>query len=201
MSRVLLLDPHSLFTTAIQYYLMHMMKHVTVDIASSWPDIPPDATYDLVIFSEEMADHEGLPVLSLIKSRFPDARRVPCFGVYQKTDMIFCQTHQCAGYVTKTMSGRLFRQGIMALLSGQNFYPVIETVSATDTYDRPSPELTAREHEVLRYLGRGLSNKEIAHRLGIQVVTVKLHIRGICRKMGVSNRTQVALKGKAWRLI
>lgn len=201
MSRVLIIDPQILFATAIQYYLTHIITQVTVDIASSWPDINVETRYDLVIFSDEIINQEDLLLLSQIKSRFAQARLAPCFGVYQKADMMFCQTHQCAGYFTKTMSGRLFRQGISTLLSGQNFYPVMDVPVVIDSNERPLPELTGREHEVLRYLGRGLSNKDIAHRLGIQVVTVKLHIRGICRKMGVSNRTQAALQGKAWRLI
>lgn len=39
----------------------------------------------------------------------------------------------------------------------------------------------------------GASNKEIANELGLQVVTVKLHVRGICRKLDAKNRTQAAL--------
>ena len=54
-------------------------------------------------------------------------------------------------------------------------------------------QLTRREAEVLSYLVTGLSNKEIAQAMGIQTVTVKLHMRGICRKFQVKNRTQAAL--------
>ncbi len=54
-------------------------------------------------------------------------------------------------------------------------------------------KLTPREQDVLAYLMRGASNKEIAVALDLQVVTVKLHVRGICRKLGAKNRTQAAL--------
>lgn len=54
--------------------------------------------------------------------------------------------------------------------------------------------LTPREREVLSYLASGASNKEIAETLGVKVVTIKLHVRGICRKLHVKNRTQAALK-------
>jgi two-component system, NarL family, nitrate/nitrite response regulator NarL len=50
--------------------------------------------------------------------------------------------------------------------------------------------LTPRERDVLRLLGEGLSNKDIAHRLTIEVVTVALHLRSIYRKLGVQSRTQ-----------
>jgi len=54
-------------------------------------------------------------------------------------------------------------------------------------------ELSAREEDVARLLMRGVSNKEIARALGIQVVTVKMHVGNILRKLGVRNRTQAAL--------
>lgn len=53
--------------------------------------------------------------------------------------------------------------------------------------------LTKRERTVLSYLIKGLSNKEIARYINIQVATVKLHVRGICKKLSASNRTQAVL--------
>jgi DNA-binding NarL/FixJ family response regulator len=53
--------------------------------------------------------------------------------------------------------------------------------------------LSAREKDVARFLAQGVSNKEIARGLGIEVVTVKRHIGKILRKLGVTNRTQAAI--------
>lgn len=53
--------------------------------------------------------------------------------------------------------------------------------------------LSKREVEVLMQLYKGDSNKEIAHTLGLQVTTIKLHVRGICKKLGAKNRTQAVL--------
>jgi DNA-binding NarL/FixJ family response regulator len=53
--------------------------------------------------------------------------------------------------------------------------------------------LTERQRSVLERLGRGDSNKAIARLLGIREGTVKVHVRQIMRKLGVVNRTQVAI--------
>ena len=53
--------------------------------------------------------------------------------------------------------------------------------------------LTKREHEVMTHLRYGARNQEIADKMGLQVITVKLHVRSLCRKIGVQNRTQLAL--------
>lgn len=53
--------------------------------------------------------------------------------------------------------------------------------------------LSPREEDVAKMLVRGVSNKEIARTLGVEVVTVKMHVGNILRKLGVRNRTQAAL--------
>lgn len=54
--------------------------------------------------------------------------------------------------------------------------------------------LTQREFEVAQLLARGLTNKEIAQRLGITDHTVKFHLNGILRKLGVSSRTEAVVR-------
>jgi DNA-binding NarL/FixJ family response regulator len=53
--------------------------------------------------------------------------------------------------------------------------------------------LTARQRAVLELLRRGETNKAIARRLGMREGTVKVHVRQIMRKFGVTNRTQIAV--------
>jgi DNA-binding NarL/FixJ family response regulator len=53
--------------------------------------------------------------------------------------------------------------------------------------------LTNRQKTVLTRLGKGASNKAIARDLGIREGTVKVHVRQIMRKLGVTNRTQIAI--------
>ena len=50
--------------------------------------------------------------------------------------------------------------------------------------------------QVLSGLCRGDSNKEIARELDLQEVTIKLHVKTLCRKLGAKNRTQAAMAAK-----
>lgn len=54
------------------------------------------------------------------------------------------------------------------------------------------PELTGREQEVLQGIGEGLSNPQLAQRLGIGQSTVKTHVSQVLAKLGVSTRLQAA---------
>ena len=53
--------------------------------------------------------------------------------------------------------------------------------------------LTPREYEVLMLLPSGKTNVSIAYELGITAGTVKMHIRAVLRKLGVSSRLQAAV--------
>src|SRR5688572_24555766 len=63
--------------------------------------------------------------------------------------------------------------------------------------------LTSREREVLALLGRGLTNEEIAQRLGISLDGAKYHVSQILSKLGVATREEaaaVAGEGRRWWL-
>ncbi len=53
--------------------------------------------------------------------------------------------------------------------------------------------LTARERQIVRVMAEGLSNKEIAQRLRLAEGTVKVHLHRIYRKLGIGNRTALAI--------
>jgi ATP/maltotriose-dependent transcriptional regulator MalT len=61
--------------------------------------------------------------------------------------------------------------------------------------------LTAREVEVLRLIGVGAGNKDIAEELVISLHTVKRHVANILRKLGVRTRTQAAARAREMRLV
>ena len=87
--------------------------------------------------------------------------------------------------------------GTLELSRSPVAYPALDigdgvVASAADT-GTANINLTERQKSVLERLGRGDSNKAIARVLGIREGTVKVHVRQIMRKLGVTNRTQVAI--------
>jgi len=66
------------------------------------------------------------------------------------------------------------------------------TTQGTENAGRNTP-LTPRELDVVRLVSSGLPNKSIAHQLGLQEGTVKIHLHNIYRKLSVPNRATLAL--------
>jgi len=60
--------------------------------------------------------------------------------------------------------------------------------------EQPQERLTPREVVVLQLLAQGQTNREIARTLGVSVGTIKVHVQHIIAKLGVSDRTQAAVR-------
>ena len=71
--------------------------------------------------------------------------------------------------------------------------PIPEELLGERASRRPVDNLTQRERDVLTLVGRGMSNKQIAWRLGISEKTVKAHLGSVFDRLGVHDRTQAAL--------
>jgi two-component system, NarL family, nitrate/nitrite response regulator NarL len=61
--------------------------------------------------------------------------------------------------------------------------------------------LTKREHQIVQVLAEGITNKEIGRRLGLTEGTVKVHLHRIYRKLGIANRTVLAVLAPTIALI
>jgi len=61
--------------------------------------------------------------------------------------------------------------------------------------------LTRREHQIVQVLAEGITNKEIGRRLGLTEGTVKVHLHRIYRKLGIANRTVLAVLAPTIALI
>jgi len=70
----------------------------------------------------------------------------------------------------------------------------LETAAATtdDAEHSPIQGLTGREREILQLVDQGMSNKQIARHLGIEVATAKNHVHNILRKLHVHRRIEAS---------
>jgi DNA-binding NarL/FixJ family response regulator len=103
-----------------------------------------------------------------------------------------------AGFVPKTLGAKSMVSAIKFMAAGEVFVPF-------GFMQQAKPDaiagLSERESQVLRGLCEGKSNKEIARDLDLQEVTIKLHVKTLCRKLEAKNRTQAAMIAKDRNLV
>ncbi len=68
-----------------------------------------------------------------------------------------------------------------------------ELKAITKLRDRAHDALTIRERQIVLVLSEGVTNKEIGRRLSVAEGTVKVHLHRIYRKLGIANRTALAI--------
>lgn len=212
-------DDHHLFRDTLAHFILRTYPHARVDQSADFitamrmfheQDIMPD----LVLLDLQMPGMHGVRGFAQFRDSFPDTAVVLMSGVAEAEDVRQVLELGAHGYFPKTMSGRAMLKAIDLVLAGEKFIPVDPVTNwllpsyFDDTSSSPRDKnivsafkLTPREKDVLELLCRGLSNKDISERLGLQIVTIKLHIRGICRKLSVTNRTQAALKAASLGLV
>jgi DNA-binding NarL/FixJ family response regulator len=101
------------------------------------------------------------------------------------------------GVLARTAAPRRMHAALHAVAEAEI---VIDDVFADELLRHPRAEvqmiepLTAREREVLRLLASGLTNKEIAQRLGVTDHTIKFHVNGILGKLGAATRTEAVVE-------
>jgi DNA-binding NarL/FixJ family response regulator len=128
----------------------------------------------------------------------PDlARRVKIVIVTASESFDECIAAVSAGaaaVVFKRFAVETLMQAIHAVAAGGVWLPpALQTAMAGSLRRGPRPTLTQREHEIVRYVGLGLRNRDIATRLFISERTVKTHLNNIFAKLGVHDRVELTL--------
>ena len=171
---------------------------------------------DLCILDFRMPGVKGYETFQTLREAYPSFSFAVMSGVAEESDIQKIIETGVSGYLPKTMPGRAILKAIDMMLNGSKYIPHDETsrklapsyfsdalplCAATKEKPKSIVKLTNRETDVLKFLCKGLSNKDIADELNLKTVTVKLHIRGILGKLGCENRTSAALKAREMGIV
>ena len=154
----------------------------------------------LVLFDLSLADRQGRDGLRRMVDALAGVPLLVISGSDEVADIVDSVRMGAKGYILKTSSTAVLEHAISLALTGETFLPLPRAVlsgNVTAEVARPTGQildrLTDRQRDVFQLLLAGHSNKEIARELGVLEGTVKVHVRAIMQKLGVRNRTQVAV--------
>lgn len=106
-----------------------------------------------------------------------------------------------AGIVLKTTSLKNLANEIRFMAGGGRYLPVELVEKRQQVQEEQGALLSKRESEVLGLLAEGKLNREIGVALNLAEPTVKMHVKAVCKKLGVSNRTQAVIAARDRKLI
>jgi DNA-binding NarL/FixJ family response regulator len=160
---------------------------------------------DLVLADISMPGINGIEATRRLRHLLPQTR-VLILSIHTDPEWVRAGFDAGAyGYLTKDSVPREIETAIREVLKGR-FYlspAVTQAFMGLEQADTAEPHsfprqvtvdtLTPREMEILRLLGKALGNKEIAHKLGVSVTTVRTHLNKIYEKTGRMSRVELAL--------
>jgi len=207
--KILIADDHNLVREGLRPFLEELNPHVDILEAATFDEayaIAADSgEIDLILMDLKMPGMGVFDGLVKMCAAHPKTPVVILSGHFNRHDVLEAVERGAAGYIPKTISGSAMVNALRLVLSGEKYIPSAafqDTPESNDDSpigrsaankidpDGPLSRLSDREKEILGHLIEGNTNKEIARKLGLQEITVKVHLRNIYRKMGAANRAQ-----------
>jgi two-component system nitrate/nitrite response regulator NarL len=214
--RVLVVDDHTLFRRGL-IALLARDSAITVvgDAADAGEALrrAQELKPDVILLDNHLPGVNGVDALPALRDAAPGVRIVMLTVSEDEQDLAAALRAGASGYLLKTSEGDALVHAIAQVMRGEAVIAPEMTGKLVTAYrDASSPQggreasvaaatpastplarLSPREHEILRSIARGASNKEIARELGIAETTVKIHVQHVLRKLDVASRVQAAV--------
>ena len=157
----------------------------------------PELRPDVAILDGRLPDGSGIEVCRAVRSADPG---IAVLMLTSYDDALFAAIMAGAsGYLLKQVTGTDFLDAVRRVAAGQSLVDpaltarVLERVREGPPEEPTTDHLTAKEQQVLDLIGEGLTNRQVAKRLGLAEKTVKNYVSALLAKLGVESRTQAAI--------
>jgi DNA-binding NarL/FixJ family response regulator len=197
-ARVLVVDDHPM----VRQGLRSMLDGADVEIvgeAATGAEAIRDAEAsrpDVVLLDMKLPDLDGLAVLDGVRRAAPAAHVLVVSMMDDPTLVRRALDAGAHGWLLKGVSRRELLGAIRAVRDGVT---VVDPALVQPRPPSPAPvageSLTPLEHDVLRLIVEGLTNRQIGDRMRWSLGTVKKYVERVLDKLGVSDRTQAAVEG------
>ena len=192
--RVMLVDDHPVVCLGLATMIDSQPDMTVVAQANNGRDAvalfdqhrPDDTLIDL-----RMPEQSGVGAIREIRARHRNAVFIVLTTYQGDEDIHKAMEAGAQGYLLKGMPHNDLLDAIRRVRAGSQVLP--QSVKDSIANRLPSSALSPRELQILELIVKGLSNKQIADKLGITEGTVKWHVNAILGRMNVSDRTQAAV--------
>ncbi|PYO41233.1 MAG: DNA-binding response regulator [Gemmatimonadetes bacterium] len=198
MIRVLLADDHAIVLEGLRA-LLDGESDITV---AAWTTDGTEVVKlveqhkpDVVVLDLELTSIKGTEVIAALRDRTAPPKVLVLTAYNDGESLRSALDAGADGLALKTESPQQTLTAIRQVYAGQLVFPQAARRWIDGRAGAGAPgELTPREREVWALVANGLTNPQIAERLGLSDNTVKFHVQHLFSKLGVKNRTEAALK-------
>ncbi len=207
MIKILIADDHPIVRRGLRMTLeaeADLQVAAEAENGANLADLVRKYAPDVVLMDLQMPEVDGAQALEQTRPEFPNLPILILTSFSDDAHLHAALRAGASGFLLKEMDGDDLVEAVRGAARGRpQLHPDIarRLMARAPLPDDPLSALTERESEVLKRLGRGLSNKEIALELTLTEMTVKGYVSDIFAKLGVSDRTQAALTAVRYGLV
>ncbi|MGO9679987.1 MAG: response regulator [Candidatus Sulfotelmatobacter sp.] len=187
--RILTVDDHPLLREGIAFLVKSQQDMELVAEASDGEEAIEQFRRhrpDVTLMDLRMPNLNGTEAISRIRNEFPDAKIIVLSTYAGDVQVLKAIKAGARGYIVKGHVHRELLDAIRSVHAGHKRIP--PEIAAELAEHAADDQLSAREIAVLRLIGEGNANKQIADKLSIAETTVKNHISNILSKLGANDR-------------
>jgi two-component system nitrate/nitrite response regulator NarL len=199
MIRILLADDHPMIRTAIEVLLRETQFELAgtamngaealVEVERLKPDI--------LLVDLEMPELGGMGVIRKLRGDRVMAKLVILTAAIDDSSLMEARSLRVNGMVLKNSDPAYLIECLEAVSAGRSWIdPELHAraEALAETFSGDAVALAPRERQLIRYVRRGLRNREIAAELGVTEGTVKVYLHAVFEKLGIKNRTELAIR-------
>lgn len=200
MTRILLADDHPMIRTAIDVLLRDTRYELAGTAANGQEALAEVSRLepDILLLDLEMPRTGGMDVIRRLRAGNSPLRIIILTAAIDDSSLMEARTLRVQGMVLKNSDPAYLLECLDRVRSGGSWVdPELETRAREleEAFGGTArPALAPRERELIRYVRQGLRNREIAKELGVTEGTVKVYLHAIFEKLGVKNRTELAIR-------
>lgn len=192
---VLIVDDHLLVSETVAAGLKREGRFeisIVTCFEEALEKVKQNGRYDVVLLDYQLPDAQGLQALRRMIEVNNGA--VALFsGVASPSTVQLAMEQGASGFIPKTTSLKRLSHAINFIADGEVYLQADYMRQFSSSNSNSQLGLKPIELQVLGYLCEGMQNKEIGRALNINETVVKMHVKAICYKLGLRNRTEVAL--------
>lgn len=199
--RILIVDDHKLVREGIKAFIAPLTDMEVVGEGADGQEgvnLAAKLQPDVILLDLIMPRMNGIEATRAILKENPSARILIITSFVEDEKVIAAIRAGASGYLIKDSTPEELYTAIRDIYEGVTVLaPRLASVLVREVNRQQNapqnPLLTDREIDILKWVGRGLPNQEIAEKVVLSVWTVRTHITNILAKLGLENRTQLAL--------
>jgi len=210
MPKFLVVDDHPLFREALSNSIRQAFVGAVVlesgTLERSVELIGAHSELDMVLLDLNLPGSSGFGGLLTLRTQFPKLPIVVVSGSDDRRIVSEALSYGAVGFIPKSAPTATLKSAILEVIAGGVFLPADYHGIGNDDQDAESGEndvakqltsLSPQQFRVLKMLGEGKLNKQIAYELDVGETTIKAHVSAILRKLKVHSRTQAVIKARS----